>query len=618
MRVINKGVFQNWSWAVYLCLLLFPLLFCNIAEAVTLDALVAAAENGSIEDQYKLGKRYIDRKEYKNARKWLSKAAERGYVTAQTKLGWLYEHGKGVKKDYEVAFSWYEKAANQGDGYAQRPLGKFYELGLGVYPDPEKAAYWYEKAAQQGIARAQANLGILYETGVGVTRDYEKAVFWYKKTTEQGYPRGQFLLGQMYERGLGVEKNEGTAKRWYRKSASSKYSRAINRLKILEAEGLVKAKIEPKEISPKLELTKPDKEPAVDDSKTAVQDVDESSELVSDEGVELKPDTVPSVDDSKTAVQVVDDSPELISDERETIAPEKDPAVDDSKTIVQYADDSPEIIIEEGDKATLEHNRAILKAQEHFVEGNNYFKKGQMKEAALEFERSLVYNPGAANTLANLGITYAELGRVDEGIKLMRDSISSKPTNSETYALLGMMLHSKQKVKEALVQYQNAIKNNPTMSDIYFYMAFIYTKLHDYNRAWKCLHMSELFGYQDNELRKILISLSNEPEKSWPPNENGYYLRQLVVPTKERAQAIRQQLADGADFSELVKSDGLENFRENGGYMGYLKTTDIAPDILKLIKDLPPFSFSDILETDGGFHIFQPLIVLDELYAKSD
>ena len=44
--------------------------------------------------------------------------------------------------------------------------------------------------------------------------------------------------------------------------------------------------------------------------------------------------------------------------------------------------------------------------------------------------------------------------------------------------------------------------------------------------------------------------------------------------------------------------------------MGYLETSEIQPSTLELLENLPPLSYSEILETEKGFHIFQRIMVL--------
>lgn len=49
--------------------------------------------------------------------------AEKGDASAQFKLGFMYDVGKGVPQDHTEAVRWYRKAADQGDADAQANLG---------------------------------------------------------------------------------------------------------------------------------------------------------------------------------------------------------------------------------------------------------------------------------------------------------------------------------------------------------------------------------------------------------------------------------------------------------------------------------------------------------------
>jgi len=53
---------------------------------------------------------------------WYRKAANKQIVTAQVKLGLIYEEGFGAKKDLLEAARWYKKAADQGHALAQERL----------------------------------------------------------------------------------------------------------------------------------------------------------------------------------------------------------------------------------------------------------------------------------------------------------------------------------------------------------------------------------------------------------------------------------------------------------------------------------------------------------------
>jgi hypothetical protein len=119
----------------------------------------------------------------KRAVKWYRKAANQGYASAQSNLGFMYSNGKGVAQDGKQAVKWYRKAADQGDASAQSNLGWMYENGKGVAQDDKQAVKWYRKAADQGDASAQYNLGLIYEYGNSVLdKSYKLAIEYYKNS----------------------------------------------------------------------------------------------------------------------------------------------------------------------------------------------------------------------------------------------------------------------------------------------------------------------------------------------------------------------------------------------------------------------------------------------------
>jgi TPR repeat protein len=71
-------------------------------------------------------------------------------------VGYLYSHGKGVRRDQVAAVAWFRKAAERGFGPAMTVMGECYDQGLGVAVDREAARMWYRKAAAAGDAAARA------------------------------------------------------------------------------------------------------------------------------------------------------------------------------------------------------------------------------------------------------------------------------------------------------------------------------------------------------------------------------------------------------------------------------------------------------------------------------
>jgi TPR repeat protein len=79
----------------------------------------------------------------------LRRAADQGDAQAQSRLGYLYQVGRGVPQDYAQALYWYRRAAEQGDVDALYHLGRFYERGWGVPQSYATSLSWYRRAARR-------------------------------------------------------------------------------------------------------------------------------------------------------------------------------------------------------------------------------------------------------------------------------------------------------------------------------------------------------------------------------------------------------------------------------------------------------------------------------------
>ena len=114
------------------------------------------------------------------AAKWNRMAAESGYVPAQSRLGAMYDEGRGLPRSLSKAMKWYRKAAQQGDLPAQISLGLIYGTGRGVPQNYFQAVKWFRLAAEQGDALAQYNLGLIYASGYDVVpKDDVQALVWF-------------------------------------------------------------------------------------------------------------------------------------------------------------------------------------------------------------------------------------------------------------------------------------------------------------------------------------------------------------------------------------------------------------------------------------------------------
>jgi TPR repeat protein len=124
-------------------------------------------------------------------------------VEASFMLARIYERGIGTGKDPAEAKKWYARAADFGFVPAQTILARAWLKGYGGARDPRKALDYLLAAAQEGYVPAQYDLATLYYNGdAGVARDLKQAQAWFDAAARSGHPAALFAAGHMVDLGL--------------------------------------------------------------------------------------------------------------------------------------------------------------------------------------------------------------------------------------------------------------------------------------------------------------------------------------------------------------------------------------------------------------------------------
>lgn len=111
--------------------------------------------------------------------------------------------------------------------------------------------------------------------------------------------------------------------------------------------------------------------------------------------------------------------------------------------------------------------------------------------------------------------------------------------------------------------------------------------------------------YRDEEMVRIshiLIPAPKDAEKN--------------AAAREQAEAIINELKDGADFSKLARKYSQGPRADQGGDLGYYKKGDMLPKLDEATFSLEVGQISGIIETDLGYHIIK-CAGKKEAYQKS-
>eukprot|EP01083_Nonionella_stella_P004230 12180_1 len=174
-------------------------------------------------------------KEYAQAVRMLSEAANDGYAASQNNLGHCFEFGKGVERDESKALDWYERSAAQGYGASFVNLG-YLQIKRGHY---EAAFKSFLKASKDDTnIESWYYLGLMHEKGYFVPRNTHLALEYFEKASKKGHQPSKLKIANCFFGGSGgSEHNYSKAFEIYRKLALNGNDVAANNLAIMYEEG---------------------------------------------------------------------------------------------------------------------------------------------------------------------------------------------------------------------------------------------------------------------------------------------------------------------------------------------------------------------------------------------
>lgn len=170
---------------------------------------IAAADAGGFKAQYRLGMLYSSvgalPQNLDKARHYLTLASQGGDREAAARLQSLanpdrpaspFEQAEllsSAGRHTEAAVI-YQRLAEQGDSTAQTRLAWMYEAGRGVERNLDEAARRFAVAGDAGNREAQYALAVMFKTGRGQPVDHQRSVEWLKRSADQGYPPARAAL----------------------------------------------------------------------------------------------------------------------------------------------------------------------------------------------------------------------------------------------------------------------------------------------------------------------------------------------------------------------------------------------------------------------------------------
>ncbi len=203
----------------------------------TLDAIVIAKRMAKAKRKgiITAGDKAYENNEYAEAFRYYTRAYDVEIAKGARMIGYMYDHGLGIKRNDKQALEWYLKAAEMGDADAQMMCAVCYQLGYGGKVNLEKSYRWMSRAADNGNVNAMKQCGKMCASGTGTEKDESEEYFWYEMAADANDAEAQYMLGRAYEEGKYNGKDEVEALIWYKQAAKQNHTLALAKCAALYA-----------------------------------------------------------------------------------------------------------------------------------------------------------------------------------------------------------------------------------------------------------------------------------------------------------------------------------------------------------------------------------------------
>jgi parvulin-like peptidyl-prolyl isomerase len=128
--------------------------------------------------------------------------------------------------------------------------------------------------------------------------------------------------------------------------------------------------------------------------------------------------------------------------------------------------------------------------------------------------------------------------------------------------------------------------------------------------AWMAANNYDVSGFERDLRQELLAAQMVETLTAKVPDSmDQVHARHILVATRDQAEQLRQQIANGADFAALAVENSLDlSTRPAGGDLGWFPEGYLTtPEIEQAAFSLQPGEVSQVIETKLGFDILEVL-----------
>lgn len=242
----------------------------------------------------------------------------------------------------------------------------------------------------------------------------------------------------------------------------------------------------------------------------------------------------------------------------------------------------------------------------HLNLGVAYMGLERVDDAIAEWERAAALAPGYMDAYMNLGTAYQSKNMPDSTRAVWERALEVGGQSVVPRVALARLAFAEGRLPDALRYYGEILDLGARDPRISAEIALVHERMEDFDQAITNYEQALELVPDNAQLKAALNRVRRIVEERTKAIEsNKIRVRQIVVATREAADAVMDRLTAGADFAELARETSIDSSRDSGGDLGFFGPGEMIPEFEQAAMGLEVGELSGVVQTPMGFHIIK-------------
>ena len=242
----------------------------------------------------------------------------------------------------------------------------------------------------------------------------------------------------------------------------------------------------------------------------------------------------------------------------------------------------------------------------HLNLGVAYMGLERIDDAITEWKQAAALAPDYMDAYMNLGTAYQGKSMPDSTRAVWERALEVGGQSVVPRVALARLSFAEGRLPDALRYYGEILDLGARDPRISAEIALVHERMEDFDQAITNYEQALELAPENAQLKAALNRVRRiVEERAKAIESNKIRVRQIVVATREAADAVMERLTAGADFADLARETSIDSSRDSGGDLGFFGPGEMILEFEQAAMDLEVGELSGVVQTPMGFHIIK-------------